>query len=128
ITYRTNNRSVPYRGELIVTKYRLMFVTKPPDTIQVLVDVPLGMISQIEKIGGQARSNISDGAAYGIEINCKDLRHFFFGNAKEQNQRRNLLDHLTRLVFPFSISKADITNPLQFFNVRIQIITKFQSK
>ncbi|CAF3309037.1 unnamed protein product [Rotaria sp. Silwood2] len=125
ITYRTNNRSVPYRGELIVTKYRLMFVTKPPDTIQVLVDVPLGMISQIEKIGGQARSNISDGAAYGIEINCKDLRHFFFGNAKEQNQRRNLLDHLTRLVFPFSISKADITNPLQFFNFLycFQIIT-----
>jgi hypothetical protein len=29
------------------------------------------MISQIEKIGGQARSNMSDGAAYGIEINCK---------------------------------------------------------
>ncbi|CAF3661708.1 unnamed protein product [Rotaria sp. Silwood1] len=116
ITYRTHNRSVPYRGELIVTKYRLIFVTKPPDAIQVLVDVPLGMISQIEKIGGQTRSNMSDNAAYGIEINCKDLRHFFFGNAKEQNQRRNLLDHLTRLVFPFSISKADITNPLQFFN------------
>jgi hypothetical protein len=29
------------------------------------------MISQIEKVGGQTRSNISDGAAYGIEINCK---------------------------------------------------------
>lgn len=36
-----------------------------------LVDVPLGMISQIEKVGGQARSNMSDGAAYGIEIHCK---------------------------------------------------------
>ncbi|CAF1098524.1 unnamed protein product [Rotaria magnacalcarata] len=116
ITYRAHNRPAPYRGELIVTKYRLMFVTKPPDSIQVLVDVPLGMISQIEKIGGQARSNINDGAAYGIEINCKDLRHFFFGNAKEQNQRRNLLDQLTRLVFPFSISKADNSNAFQFFN------------
>jgi hypothetical protein len=115
ITYCTHNRSIQFRGELIVTKYRLIFVKKPPDPIQVLVDVPLGMISQIEKVGGQARSNISDGAAYGIEIHCKDLRQFFFGNAKEQNQRRNLLDHLTRLVFPFSISKADITNPLQFF-------------
>jgi hypothetical protein len=29
------------------------------------------MISQIEKVGGQTRSNISDGAAYGIEIHCK---------------------------------------------------------
>ncbi|CAF0769870.1 unnamed protein product [Adineta ricciae] len=115
ITYRIQNRPITYRGELIVTKYRLMFITKPSDSVQVLVDVPLGMISQIEKIGGQARSNMSDGAAYGIEITCKDLRHFFFGNTKEQNQRRNLLDQLTRLVFPFSISKADITNPLQFF-------------
>lgn len=84
-----HNRSAPYRGELIVTKYRLLFVTKPPDAVQVttidaasmssdglvsfqvLVDVPLGMISQIEKVGGQARSQINDGAAYGIEINCK---------------------------------------------------------
>jgi len=115
ITYCTHNRSVPFRGELIATKYRLLFVKKPPEPIQVLVDVPLGMISQIEKVGGQTRSNMTEGAAYGIEIHCKDLRQFFFGNAKEQNQRRNLLEHLTRLVFPFSISKADITNPLQFF-------------
>ncbi len=48
----------------------------------------------------------------------QDLRQFFFGNAKEQNQRRNLLDNLTKLVFPFSISKADIANPSQFFGVR----------
>jgi len=32
------------------------------------------MISQIEKVGGQARSNISDGAAYGIEIHCKVIK------------------------------------------------------
>jgi hypothetical protein len=29
------------------------------------------MISQIEKIGRQTWSNISDGASYGIEITCK---------------------------------------------------------
>jgi len=117
ITYnRAHHRTVLYRGELIVTNYRLLFVTKSPDPDQVLVDVPLGMISQIEKIGGQTRSQINDGAAYGIEINCKDLRHFFFGVPKEQqNQRRNLLEHLTRLVFPFSMNKADVTNPLRFF-------------
>jgi hypothetical protein len=39
------------------------------------------MISQIEKVGGQARSNMSDGAAYGIEIHCKvnKNKYFFFG-------------------------------------------------
>jgi hypothetical protein len=39
------------------------------------------MISQIEKVGGQTRSNISDGAAYGIEIHCKVNKRknkFFF--------------------------------------------------
>lgn len=35
ITYCTHNRSVQFRGELIVTKYRLLFVKKPPDPIQV---------------------------------------------------------------------------------------------
>jgi len=35
------------------------------------------MISQIEKVGGQARSNISDGAAYGIEIHCKVRKKYF---------------------------------------------------
>ena len=35
ITYCTNNRSVQCRGELIVTKYRLLFVKNPPDPIQV---------------------------------------------------------------------------------------------
>ncbi len=87
-----------HRGELIVTKYRLIFVTKSPDPIQVwqkifflfieffcifqskiLVDVPIGMISQIEKIGGQTRSNINDGAAYGIEINCKVKKFIVLG-------------------------------------------------
>ncbi|CAF4380504.1 unnamed protein product, partial [Adineta steineri] len=46
ITYRIHNRSIPYRGDLIVTKYRLMFVTKPPDPIQVLV---------VSKLDGRTR-------------------------------------------------------------------------
>ncbi|CAF4448807.1 unnamed protein product, partial [Adineta steineri] len=70
VTYG-HKRKTLQRGELIVTKYRLLFITKSPDPLQILVDVPLGMISQIEKVGGQTRSNISDGAAYGIEVDCK---------------------------------------------------------
>ncbi|CAF2432659.1 unnamed protein product [Rotaria sp. Silwood2] len=116
ITYHIHKQKVTYHGDLILTKYRLLFVTNSSESAQILVDVPLGMISQIVKVGGQTRSNISDNAVYGIEINCKDLRHFFFGNAKEQNQRRNLYDKLNRLIFPFSIRKADITNPQAFFS------------
>ncbi len=55
----------------------------------------------------------------------KDLRHFFLGNAREQHQRRNLYEHLTRLIFPFSINKADIANPLEFFSVRQTVINEF---
>ncbi|CAF4628725.1 unnamed protein product [Rotaria sp. Silwood1] len=116
ITYHIPKQGVKYQGELVLTKYRLLFVTKSSESVQILVDVPLGMMSQIRKVGGQTRSNISDSAAYGIEIICKDLRHFFFGNTKEQNQRRNLFDNLNRLIFPFSIRKADITKPLVFFS------------
>ncbi|CAF4419800.1 unnamed protein product, partial [Rotaria magnacalcarata] len=115
VTYHSQEK-VPYRGELIVTKYRLLFVTKSPDPIQILVNVPIGMIGQIEKIGGQTRSNISDSAAYGIGLNCKDLRYVFFANSKEQHQRRNLFDNLNRLAFPFSISKEDIKKPLAFYS------------
>jgi hypothetical protein len=35
IIYRSYNRKIIYRGELILTKYRLLFVTKPPDPLQV---------------------------------------------------------------------------------------------
>ncbi|CAF1504586.1 unnamed protein product [Adineta ricciae] len=116
LTYHRRKRKVTYDGELIVTKYRLLFVRKSPDSIEVLVNVPIGMISQIEKIGGQKFSQINDGAAYGIEIDCKDVRRLFFGIAKEQKYRRTVYDQLTRLIFPFSIVKPDITNPSHFFS------------
>lgn len=51
----------------------------------------------------------------------QDLRHFFFASTKEQNQRRTLFDTLNHLVFPFSISKIDITKPVAFFSVREMI-------
>ena len=49
---------------------------------KVLVNVPIGMISQIEKIGGQKFSQINDGAAYGIEIDCK-VNRFLVGERKK---------------------------------------------
>jgi hypothetical protein len=41
---------------------------------KVLVNIPLCVISQIEKIGGQARSSSRDLNAYGIEMHCKVRR------------------------------------------------------
>jgi len=110
-------QKVRHQGELILTKFRLVFVKKTDELVQVLVDVPLGMISQIVKIGGKTRGNLRDRGAYGIEILCKDLRHFSFANEREQpNQRRNLVETLNRIIFPFSLRKADVTNPLEFFS------------
>ncbi len=100
------------------------------------------MISEMKKIGRQTRSK-NDSALYGIEITSKvieyilvfsyrtlididqekivylqDYQNFFFGSPKEQNQRRNLFENLTRLIFPFANIVVDITNPVQFFSVR----------
>ncbi len=38
IIHRSYNRKIIYRGELILTKYRLLFVTKSPDPIQVRIE------------------------------------------------------------------------------------------
>ena len=54
----------------------------------------------------------------------QDSRQFFFGTAKENHQRRNLFDSLNRLIFPFADSKADISNPEQFFSVSSAMIAQ----
>jgi hypothetical protein len=39
--------------------------------LKVLINIPIGMINQIVKVGGQTLSRRNDGASYGIEIICK---------------------------------------------------------
>ena len=64
--FSQKNHQNPLRYEQMCR--RIIDVSFP---FKILVDVPLGMISQIGKVGGQTRSNIRDRGAYGIEIHCK---------------------------------------------------------
>ncbi|XP_042206741.1 myotubularin-related protein 2-like [Homarus americanus] len=67
----------PKKGTLSVTNYRLYFrspETDPPFELE----VPLGVVSRIEKVGG---ANTSRGEnSYGIEIFCKDIRNLRFAH------------------------------------------------
>jgi myotubularin-related protein 1/2 len=60
----------PVRGKLFITNYKMYFYGDdgdPPYT----VDVPMGVISRVEKIGGSTSRGEN---AYGLEIYCKVTR------------------------------------------------------
>lgn len=73
----------PKKGTLSVTNYRLIFrspETDPPFELE----VPLGVVSRIEKVGG---ANTSRGEnSYGIEIFCKDIRNLRFAHKQSDSQ------------------------------------------
>ncbi|XP_069952825.1 phosphatidylinositol-3,5-bisphosphate 3-phosphatase MTMR2 isoform X5 [Cherax quadricarinatus] len=73
----------PKKGTLSVTNYRLYFrspETDPPFELE----VPLGVVSRIEKVGG---ANTSRGEnSYGIEIFCKDIRNLRFAHKQTDVQ------------------------------------------
>ena len=96
-TYRDLTYLCPYSGHikgiLILTNYRIYFQsfqsspaaaamdedghgggggeTDQGDYLPTVLDVPLGFISRLDKMGGQKTSKES---SYGIEIVCKDIR------------------------------------------------------
>lgn len=45
-----------------------------------ILDVPLGFVSRVEKVGGQRTSSGEN--AYGLEITCKDIRSLRFALSK----------------------------------------------
>ncbi|XP_003747234.1 myotubularin-related protein 2 [Galendromus occidentalis] len=92
----------PIRGTLYVTNYKLYF--KSVDPIYVL-DVPLGVISRIEKIGYHSSKQEN---AYGIEVVCKDMRSLKFAHKQEGHSRRDIFTKMTQYAFP-------LTNNLEFF-------------
>ncbi|KAK4296338.1 hypothetical protein Pmani_031156 [Petrolisthes manimaculis] len=73
----------PKKGTLSVTNYRLYF--RSPDTDPPFeLEVPLGVVSRIEKVGG---ANTSRGEnSYGIEIFCKDIRNLRFAHKQTESQ------------------------------------------
>ncbi|XP_045123138.1 myotubularin-related protein 2-like isoform X3 [Portunus trituberculatus] len=89
----------PKKGTLSVTNYRLIFrspETDPPFELE----VPLGVVSRIEKVGG---ANTSRGEnSYGIEIFCKDIRNLRFAHKQENHSRRMVTEKLLQYAFPAS--------------------------
>ncbi|XP_044258312.1 myotubularin-related protein 2 [Tribolium madens] len=88
----------PARGVLTVTNYRLYFRSADKDTPNI-IDVPLGVVSRIEKVGGASSRGEN---AYGIEVFCKDMRNLRFAHKQENHSRRDVFEKLQQFAFPLS--------------------------
>ncbi len=79
------------KGTLTVTNYKLYFRSAYKDSNALILDVPLGFVSRVEKVGGQRSSGEN---AYGLEIVCKDIRslRFRLNKSDAQNPRKDIFD------------------------------------
>ncbi|XP_045572187.1 myotubularin-related protein 2 isoform X3 [Salmo salar] len=85
------------RGTLTVTNYRLFFRCTDREPAFVL-DLPLGVVSRVEKIGGaSSRGEVS----YGLV--CKDIRNLRFAHKQmEDSLRKSIFEILMKFAFPVS--------------------------
>ncbi|GAB6027302.1 Myotubularin- protein 2 [Chamberlinius hualienensis] len=90
--------SGPIRGTLTVTNYRL-YLKSNDQNPGFTLDVPLGVISRIEKVGG-ARSQGEN--SYGIELFCKDMRNLKFALKQENHSRRTIFEKIQQFAFPLA--------------------------
>ncbi|XP_029463597.1 myotubularin [Rhinatrema bivittatum] len=88
----------PIKGRVYITNYRLYFRSEESDPVLVL-DVPLGVIGRIEKMGGATSRGEN---SYGLDITCKDMRNLRFALKQEGHSRRDIFDVLTKHAFPLS--------------------------
>ncbi|KAH0630837.1 hypothetical protein JD844_004127 [Phrynosoma platyrhinos] len=94
----------PVKGRVYITNYRLYLRSVESDPV-VILDVPLGVISRIEKMGGASSRGEN---SYGLDITCKDMRNLRFALKQEGHSRRDIFELLTKYAFPQS-------NNLPFF-------------
>lgn len=96
----------PVRGTLAITNYRLNFRSHPTNDKQkdpmIVVDVPLGVVSRVEKVGGVSSRGEN---SYGIDIFCKDMRNLRFAHKQENHSRRTVFEKLQMYAFPLSYSE-----------------------
>ncbi|XP_064390000.1 myotubularin-related protein 2-like [Halichondria panicea] len=95
----------PQTGVLHITDYKMYFKsTSPTDGSEepYILNVPLGVISHVEKIG---RSRNKKENAYGLEIFCKDMRTLRFAHKQETHGRRLMYERLQHVAFPISDGK-----------------------
>ncbi|RVE60243.1 hypothetical protein OJAV_G00179010 [Oryzias javanicus] len=88
------------KGKVLITNYRLYFKSLDADVL-VSLDVPLGAISRVEKMGGASSRGEN---SYGLDITCKDMRNLRFALKQEGHSRRDLFEILFRFAFPLSHS------------------------
>ncbi|KAM6144223.1 myotubularin isoform 3-T3 [Erethizon dorsatum] len=90
----------PIKGRVYITNYRLYLRSLETDSTLIL-DVPLGVISRIEKMGGATSRGEN---SYGLDITCKDMRNLRFALKQEGHSRRDMFETLTRYAFPLAHS------------------------
>ncbi|XP_035531523.1 myotubularin-like, partial [Morone saxatilis] len=86
------------KGKVLITNYRLYFKSSDAD-VAVMLDVPLGTISRVEKMGGASSRGEN---SYGLDITCKDMRNLRFALKQEGHSRRDIFDLLFKHAFPLS--------------------------
>ncbi|KAG3273106.1 myotubularin 1, transcript variant X4 [Ictidomys tridecemlineatus] len=105
----------PIKGRVYITNYRLYLRSLEMlsshwhfevDTCllqdsALILDVPLGVISRIEKMGGATSRGEN---SYGLDITCKDMRNLRFALKQEGHSRRDMFEILTRFAFPLAHS------------------------
>lgn len=84
------------KGTLTITNYKLYFKSsdrEPP----FILDVPLGVISRVEKIGGASSRGEN---SYCIDLTCKDMRNLRFAHRQENHSRRQVYEKIHQFAFP----------------------------
>ncbi|XP_035226539.1 myotubularin-related protein 2-like [Stegodyphus dumicola] len=89
----------PVRGTLFVTNYKLYFRSTDRVEPPFILDVPLGVVNRIEKVGGASSRGEN---SYGIELFCKDMRNLRFAHKQENHSRRDVFEKLQQYAFPVS--------------------------
>uniref|UniRef100_A0A8R1HIT1 phosphatidylinositol-3,5-bisphosphate 3-phosphatase n=1 Tax=Caenorhabditis japonica TaxID=281687 RepID=A0A8R1HIT1_CAEJA len=95
-----------FPGKLVITRYRAVFLMDE-NAIQFdpwKLDLPLGQISRIEKVGGKSTSAamMRGDDNYGFAILCKDHRVYRFACQPTSSGRKHVCDTLNRYSFPKS--------------------------
>ncbi|KAJ8348519.1 hypothetical protein SKAU_G00271080 [Synaphobranchus kaupii] len=88
------------KGKVFITNFRLYF--RSVDVESVVIDVPLGTISRVEKMGGASSRGEN---SYGLDITCKDMRNLRFALKQEGHRRRDIFELLFRHAFPLSFGE-----------------------
>ncbi|ERE65323.1 myotubularin-related protein 2 [Cricetulus griseus] len=99
-------------GTLTVTDFKMYFKNVERDP-HFILDVPLGVISRVEKIGAQSHGDNS----CGIEIVCKDMRNLRLAYKQEEQRKLGIFENLNKHAFPLSNGQASTTNYKEKFPV-----------